>query len=67
MRKNYILDKDQHPIAVQIPIADFQRLQEILEEYGLENLVDENPPQKRNPSTRDETIAYYERVIKNLC
>jgi PHD/YefM family antitoxin component YafN of YafNO toxin-antitoxin module len=48
--KTYILDENQQPIAVQISIADFQRLEVILEDYGLAELMDEvsedNVPQE---------------------
>lgn len=39
--KNYVLDKDQKPIAVQIPIAKFEKIEEILEDYGLRKLIKE--------------------------
>ena len=35
INKNYVLDINQKPIAVQIPIADFEKIEEILEDYGL--------------------------------
>jgi hypothetical protein len=41
LRKNYVLDENQQPIAVQIALEDFHRLEEILENYGLAKLIDE--------------------------
>ena len=41
INKNYVLDKDQKPIAVQIPIAEFEKIEEILENYGLAKLIEE--------------------------
>jgi len=41
INKNYVLDKDQKPIAVQIPIAEFEKIEEILEDYGLGKLIEE--------------------------
>jgi hypothetical protein len=41
LQKTYVLDENQEPIAVQISIEDFQRLEAILEEYGLTKLMDE--------------------------
>jgi RelB Antitoxin alpha helical domain len=35
------LDENQQPIAVQISVEDFQRLEAILEDYGLAKLMDE--------------------------
>ncbi len=31
INKSYVLDKDQKPIAVQIPIAEFEKIEEILD------------------------------------
>ena len=41
INKNYVLDTNQKPIAVQIPIAEFEKIEEILEDYGLAQLMDE--------------------------
>lgn len=40
INKSYVLDKDQKPIAVQIPIAEFEKIEEILEDYGLGKLIE---------------------------
>lgn len=39
--KNYVLDENQKAIAVQIPIADFEKIEDILENYGLAKMIDE--------------------------
>ena len=39
--KKIVLDENQNPIAVQIPIAEFERLEEIIENYGLAKMMDE--------------------------
>ena len=41
INKNYVVDSDRQPIAVQIPIAEFEKIEEILEDYGLAQLMDE--------------------------
>ena len=41
INKNYVLDSNQNKIAVQIPIAEFEKMEEILEDYGLAQLMDE--------------------------
>jgi hypothetical protein len=41
LHKNIVFDENQQPVAVQIPIAEFQRLEEVLENYGLSKLMDE--------------------------
>lgn len=41
IHKNIVLDENRKPIAVQIPIKEFERLEEIIENYGLAKLIDE--------------------------
>ena len=40
--KQYIVDEQNRKIAVQIPIETFERLEEILENYALVQLMKEN-------------------------
>jgi len=39
LHKNIVLDENQKPIAVQIPIDEFHRLEEVIENYGLSKLI----------------------------
>ncbi len=41
LHKNIVLDENQKPIAVLIPIEEFERLEEVIENYGLAKLIDE--------------------------
>lgn len=41
IHKNILLDESQKPVAVQIPIEEFERLEEIIENYGLARLMDD--------------------------
>jgi hypothetical protein len=41
LHKNIVLDENQKPIAVQIPIEQFERMEEVIENYGLSRLMDE--------------------------
>jgi PHD/YefM family antitoxin component YafN of YafNO toxin-antitoxin module len=41
LHKNIVLDENQKPVAVQIPIEEFERLEEVIENYGLAKLIDE--------------------------
>ena len=41
IHKNYVLNENQQPIAVQIPIAEFERIEEIIEDFGLARLMEE--------------------------
>ncbi|NCR28818.1 MAG: hypothetical protein GPJ25_21880 [Microcystis aeruginosa LE13-04] len=62
INKSYVLDKDQNPIAVQIPIAEFDKIEEILEDYGLEKLIEE----VENDQILDkEKALQYLELLKN--
>jgi len=41
LHKNIVLDENQNPIAVQIPIEQFERMEEVIENHGLAKLMDE--------------------------
>ena len=47
IHKSYILDENQIPIAVQIPLAEFERLEEAIENYGLAQLINEVQDEER--------------------
>jgi hypothetical protein len=42
IKKKYIVDEDQKKVAVQIDIADFEKIEQILEDYALGKLIEEN-------------------------
>lgn len=44
IKKKYTIDEDQKKIAVQIDIADFEKIERILEDYALGQLIQENDP-----------------------
>ncbi len=56
INKNYVLDTNQNKIAVQIPIAEFERIEEILEDYGLAQLMDE--AQGDETLNKEEALKY---------
>ncbi|MEH1907735.1 MAG: hypothetical protein V7L05_26315 [Nostoc sp.] len=60
VHKNYVLDENQRPIAVQIPIAEFEKVEEILEDYGLAKLMEEVKEEK--PLSKDEALKYYQSL-----
>ena len=47
IHKHYVLDENQNPIAVQIPLPEFERLEEVIENYGLAQLIDEAQDEER--------------------
>ena len=52
--KHYILDEEQKPLAVQIPIAVYNQIEEILDDFGLAKLMEE----VENEEQLSEDIAY---------
>lgn len=58
--KNYVLDENQNAIAVQIPIAEFEHLEEILENYGLLQLM--NDPIDSDRLSKAEALKYYKAL-----
>ena len=60
IRKNIVLDENQKPTAIQIPIEDFERLEEIIENYGLAKLMDEVKKDER--LSIEEAKNYYQSL-----
>jgi hypothetical protein len=58
IHKNYIFDKDNQPVAVQIPLAEFERIEEILENFGLVQLMLE--PEDNERLSKEEALKYYQ-------
>jgi len=64
IHKKIILDENQRPFAVQLPIEEFERLEEILENYGLSRLMDEVKDDE-GLSVKDAK-AYYQSLKTNV-
>ncbi|TKJ35277.1 MAG: hypothetical protein CEE38_15735 [Planctomycetes bacterium B3_Pla] len=60
IRKNIVLDENQKPTAIQIPIEDFERLEEIIENYGLAKLMNEVNNDER--LSIEEAKNYYQSL-----
>ncbi|QSJ21072.1 hypothetical protein JYQ62_32960 [Nostoc sp. UHCC 0702] len=60
LHKNYVLDENQQTIAVQIPIAEFEKIEEILENYGLVKLMEEVEDEEL--LSKDEALKYYQSL-----
>jgi len=64
IHKRIVLDENQHPFAVQIPIEEFERLEEVIENHGLSKLMDEADEDERLPV--EEARTYYRSLKKNV-
>ena len=62
IRKQYIVDEKNRRVAVQISIGVFERLEEILENYGLAQLMKEN--EGSEILSVNEAISYYDGLEK---
>ena len=60
IHKNIVLDENQKPIAVQIPIEEFERLEEVIENYGLAKLMNEVKDDER--LSLEEARSYYQSL-----
>jgi len=60
IHKNVVLDENQKPTAIQIPIEEFERLEEIIENYGLARLMDEVKDDER--LSIEEAKDYYQSL-----
>lgn len=60
IHKYIVFDTNQKRIAVQIPIAEFEKIEEILEDYGLAQLMKE----VKNDVTlnKEEALKYSESL-----
>jgi len=62
INKQYIVDEHNRKIAVQIPIQTFKRIEEILENYALVQLMKENEDEQ--VLGVNEAKAYYDQLEK---
>jgi hypothetical protein len=61
--KQYIVDENNRKIAVQIPIEDFEKIEQLLEDYALFHLMKDNHGTELLDQTDAET--YYKQLVKN--
>ncbi len=64
LQKKIVLDENHKPIAVQIPIEEFERMEEIIENYGLAKLMDEVADEEQ--LSLDEAKQFYTSLKQNV-
>ncbi len=62
INKQYIVDEHDNKIAVQIPIDIFEKIEEVLENYALFQLIKEN--EGGEMLSLHEAKAYYDQLEK---
>jgi len=63
LQPNYIIDKDNHRIAVQLDIHTYEKITETLENYALFKLMDENKDDVK--LSLKDARAYYASLKKD--
>jgi hypothetical protein len=63
INKSYVVNENQQPIAVQIPLEQFEKIEEILENYGLAKLMQETEDDER--LSKEQALKYYNSVKEN--
>ena len=66
IHKKIVLDENQKPIAVQIPIEEFERMEEVIENYGLARLIDEASDDERLSVQEAKPLSVAERACGKL-
>jgi hypothetical protein len=61
--KKYIVDENNRKIAVQIPIEDFEKIEQLLEDYALFHLMKEN--QDTELLDQADAQTYYKQLAKS--
>ena len=64
IKKKIVIDENQNPVAVQISIEEFARIEEIIENYGLSKLMDEVKDNER--LSVEDAKKYYQSLKQNV-
>jgi hypothetical protein len=60
IKKTYLTDEKNRPLAVQIDIKTFERMERLLEDYALGRFIEEND--SRENLSIEEAKIYYEKL-----
>jgi hypothetical protein len=60
IKKTYLTDEKNKPLAVQIDIKTFERMEQLLEDYALGRLIEEN--NSRENLSIEEAKTYYKKL-----
>jgi len=64
IHKKILLDENQKPIALQIPIEEFERIEKLVENYGLAKMMDEVADEER--LSAEEAKHFYQALKQNV-
>lgn len=61
IKKTYVTDNKKRPVAVQVDIQTFEKMEQLLEDYALGQFISENDPE--DVLSVAEAKAYYESLV----
>jgi hypothetical protein len=64
IHKKYITDENLNKIAVQIPIEEFEKLEDLIENYGLAKLMEET--ENDETLNKEDALKFYQSLDKNV-
>ena len=62
IKKTYVTDEKKRLVAVQIDIKTYEKIEQVLEDYALVQLIDENNPEEY--LSLSEAKEYYDKIRK---
>lgn len=64
IKRQYVISEDNRPVGVIIDISTFERIESILEEYGLAQYINEADDEE--PLKRAEALKYYKKIQSSV-
>ncbi len=62
LKEKYIVNKHQKPVAVQLDIKTFKRIEEVLEDYALAQYMKETDDDEK--LNVEEAKVFYKKLVK---
>ncbi len=62
IKKQYIVDENDRKVAVQLDIETFEKIEQVLEDYALGELIKENKPEEK--LSLQEAKEFYKNLKK---
>jgi hypothetical protein len=62
IKKTYVTDSKRRPVAVQVDIQTFERMEQLLEDYALGQFINENDPEE--VLSVAEAKVYYQSLVQ---
>jgi len=62
IKKTYVTDSKKRPVAVQVDIQTFEKIEKLLADYALGQLINENDPEDLLSVAESKT--YYDSLVQ---